>query len=258
MVNNLIEQYYDFLKSKSTALPDEQTGWTTISTPFLGLFNNAIEIYVKSINGHFRLSDDGKTLEDLELVGVPVTRSQKRKELLNRILLNYGIQLQEKELIVEARSDNFAQKKHNLISAISEINDLSVLAKHTIASIFREDVQAYLDELNIVYTPDFISRGQTGIEYAFDFQIAYKEKEIVLKAFNGLTKLNVPNFLFSWEDIKDIRQKQTGKALTGLAVVNDEDKEVKQEFLDAMEMKGADYILWSERYQPEVQAKLTA
>lgn len=258
MVNELVEQYYDFLKEKSTVLPDEQTGWTAISTPFLGLFNDVIEIYVKSTENRLKLSDDGKTLHDLESVGVSLTRSQKRKELLNRILLNYGIHLEDKELRVEARPDNFGQKKHNLISAISEIYDLSVLGKHTIASVFREDVQAYLDELNLIYTPDFISRGKTGMEYTFDFQIAYKEKEVVLKAFNSLTKLNVPNFLFSWEDIKDVRQEQTGKDLIGLAVVNDEDKEVKNEFLDALKYEGADYILWSNRYQPDVQEKLTA
>lgn len=258
MVNELVGQYYDFLKEKSTVLPDEQTGWTAISTPFLGLFNDVIEIYVKSAGDQLKLSDDGKTLQDLESVGVSLTRSQKRKELLSRILLNYGIHFENNELTVEARPDNFGQKKHNLISAISEIYDLSVLSKHTVASVFREDVQAYLDELDIVYTPDFISRGKTGMEYTFDFQIAYKEKEVVLKAFDSLTKLNVPHFLFSWEDIKDVRQEQTGKDLIGLAVVNDKDKKVKNEFLEALAYKGADYILWSNRYQSDVQAKLTA
>jgi|DewCreStandDraft_4_1066084.scaffolds.fasta_scaffold10389_5 hypothetical protein len=250
-LNELIDNYYNFLKGKTTVFTETGSNWAVISTPFVGLFNDTLEIYIKKENEKIIISDDGLTYRNLELIGSAISRSPKRKDLLDRILLTYGIQLQNDELIVEGTENNFPQKKHNLISAISEINDMYMLAKHTVASIFKEDVKNYLDEQEIIYTPQFISKGSTGLEFTFDFQIAYREKEIVLKAFNTLNKLNLPNFLFTWSDIKKVRENITGKELIGLAIINDEEREIQKEYLDALKSENADFILWTQRYTPD-------
>lgn len=255
-INELIGNYYNFLKQKTAVITETGSNWVVISTPFIGLFNDTLEIYIKKENNKILLSDDGVTLKNLELVGSVISRSPRRKDLLERILLTYGIQLHNDELLVEANESNFAQKKHNLISAISEINDMYMLAKHTVASVFKEDVRGFLDEQKIIYTPQFISKGSTGLEFTFDFQIAYRNTEIVLKSFNSLNKINIPNFLFSWGDIKDVREKITGKKVVGLAIINDDEKEIQEEYLTALQSKNADYILWSKRHTPENISKL--
>ena len=257
-IDELIEEYFKFLKDKTSIHTDEITGWSVISTPYLGIFNDTIELFIKKNNGKILLSDDGKTIHNLDLVGANINRSPRRKEILDKIFLNYGISSKGDEIITEATEKDFPQKKHNLISAIVEVNDLYTLAKHTIATIFKEDVQQYLDEQEIVYTPQFISKGSTGLEFTFDFQIAYKQKEIVIKSFNNINKLNLPNFLFSWEDIKTAREKVTQKNVIGLAIINNEEKEIKHEYLDALTSKGADYILWTDRNKKENQRKLAA
>jgi len=255
-IDELIENYFKFLRSKTIVQTDEHSGWSVISTPFLGLFNDTIELYIKKLNGNLLLSDDGKTFHNLDLVGTNISRSPKRKDILDKILLNYGVKIENNELVVEANEKTFPQKKYNLLSAIIEINDLYTLAKHTIASIFKEDVKEYLNTQEIIYTPQFISKGSTGLEFTFDFQIAYKNKEIVIKAFNNINKLNLPNFLFSWEDIKPVRESITQKEVLGLAVINNEDREVKSEYLEALISKGADYILWTERFKKENLRKI--
>ena len=73
-------------------------------------------------------------------------RSPKRKEWLDFILLNYGVELNDGEITVRAKQADFPQKKHNLICAISEISDLEITAKHIVSSLFREDVKRLLDE----------------------------------------------------------------------------------------------------------------
>ncbi len=193
-INELIDKYYDFLKGRTAIVTETGTNWAVISTPFPGLFNDTLEVYAKRDNGKILLSDDGITIKNLDLIGSTISRSPKRKELLEKILLNYGILLQDNEFITEANEQNFAQKKHNLVSAISEINDMYMLAKHTVASIFKDDVREYLDEQQIIYTPQFISKGSTGLEFTFDFQIAYREKEIVIKSFNSMNNLTCPIF----------------------------------------------------------------
>jgi hypothetical protein len=257
-VNELIDKYYDFLKGRTSVLTETGTEWAVISTPFIGLFNDTLEVYVKKENGKIFLSDDGVTINNLELIGSQISRSPKRKDLLDRILVNYGIQILDGEIVAEATENSFAQKKHNIISAISEINDMYMLAKHTVASVFKEDVQAYLNEQEIIYTPQFISKGSTGLEFTFDFQIAYRNKEIVIKSFNSLNKLNIPNFLFTWDDIKNARERVTSKEVIGLAIINNEDKEVSAEYLEALKSRKADHILWTERHLPENIMKLRA
>ncbi len=255
-INDLIDKYYDFLKGRTAVVTETGTDWAVISTPFLGLFNDTLEVYTKKDNGKILLSDDGITVKNLDLVGSPISRSPKRKDLLEKVLLNYGIQFKDNEFIAEATEQNCPQKKHNLVSAISEINDMYMLAKPTIASIFKEDVRDYLDEQQIIYTPQFISKGSTGLEFTFDFQIAYREKEIVIKSFNSMNKLNLPNFLFTWDDIKSVREKVTDKQVVGLAIINKEEKEIQDEYLEALKMKNADFILWTETHTPENVNKL--
>lgn len=250
-INTLMDNYYTFLKEKTLVSSSNSSEWVEISTPFIGLFNDAVDIYAKKDGNRIILSDDGNTLRNLKISGLEISRSQKRKEILNQILINYGVQINNEELTTIATEKDFPQRKLNLMSAISETTDMYYLAEHTVASVFRDDVKAYLDEQELIYTPYFISKGSTGLEFTFDFQIAYRNTEIVIKSFNSVNKLNLPQFLFTWDDIKKVRQQQTQKEIVGLAVINDTYKDVSNEYLSALDNKGAQYILWSQRHTPE-------
>lgn len=253
-----MNDYYDFLKEKTLVTASNSSDWVEISTPFVGLFNDTVDIYAKKAGNTIILSDDGNTLRDLELSGLEISRSPKRKEILDRILVNYGVRIKNDEFTTEATERDFPQKKLNLISAISETADMYYLARHTVSSVFREDVKAYLDEQELIYTPYFISKGSTGLEFTFDFQIAYRNKEIVIKSFNSVNKMNLPHFLFTWDDIKKVREHQTQKEIIGMAVINDIDREVSEDYLSALNSKGAQHILWSQRHNPDNLRKLTA
>ena len=131
-IEDSINQYYDWLKTKTYTKEDEQSGWFAVTTPFLGLFNDPIEIYMKMEDDTILMSDDGITIKNLELAGASITRSPKRKEWLDFILLNYGVTIDNGELFVKAKQADFSQKKHNLICAISEITDMEITAKHIV------------------------------------------------------------------------------------------------------------------------------
>jgi hypothetical protein len=197
-------------------------------------------------------------MSNLELQGLQIKGSKRRRAILDTILLNYGVRAESDELTIEANIEDFSQSKHNFLSAIIEINDLYVLSKHNVASIFKEDVRNYLDSHDIIYTPDFISKGATGLEFNFDFQIAKRNKEIVIKSFNTVNKSNLSTFLFSWDDIKPVREKITKKEVNAIAIINNIDKEIRTEFLDALKAKNADYILWSERESEKSKELISA
>lgn len=257
-VNPLINEYYSWLKDKTVIKPDANTGWVSIQTPFIGLFNDTIEMYAQKKGEKIILSDNGETLHNLELVGTSLGRAGERKNMAERILLNYGIHQNGEELIAESTEVNFAQNKHNFLSAIIELNDLYVLSKNNVSSIFKEDVREFLDSRNIIYTPDFISKGSTGLEFMFDFQLAGRESEIVIKSFNTINKQTLGSFLFSWDDIKPIREKVSKKNVTAIAVINDTEKPIKGEYLDALKAKKANFIKWSERFDEDNLKKLMA
>lgn len=175
-IDNSIKEYYNWLHEKTIVTKDEQTGWNSITTPFVGLFNDNIEIYAKLDNGKLILSDDGITLANLELAGASVLRSPKRKEWLEMIFLNYGITINDNELQVIGTEKDFNQKKHNLICAISEISDMAMMAKHTVSSLFKEDVKNYLEEQNIIYTPNLLQRELQGLNLLLIFKLQAGKK----------------------------------------------------------------------------------
>jgi len=63
--------------------------------------------------------------------------------------------------------------------------------------------------------------------------------------------MNLPHFLFTWDYIKKVREKQIQKEIIGLAVINDMDREISDEYLSALDNKGAQYILCSQRHSPD-------
>lgn len=246
-INTYVDNYYNWLREKTYIQEETHTDWSLISTPFLGAFNDSIEIYAQKNGNRLILSDNGETMMNLELQGLHIQGSKTRRNILETILLNYGVKKNENELIIESNLESFSQAKHNFLSAIIEINDLYVLSKQNVISVFKEEVRGFLDIKNIIYTPDFISKGATGLEFNFDFQIAKKESEIVIKSFNTINKSNLSTFLFAWDDIKPVREKATKKEVKAVAFINDFEKEIKSEYLEALESKNANYILWSER-----------
>jgi hypothetical protein len=250
-VDEGIESYYQWLKDNTAIKEDNETGWFSISTPFIGLFNDNIEIFAKKEGDKITLSDDGQTISNLSLLGIDIARSSKRKKFINCILNNYGITLGDGELIVNATKKDFPQKKHALISAISDISDLDVTAKSTIESVFYEDVKEYLEKKEIIFTSQFIAKGSTGLDFCFDFQIAGKKTEMVIKSFNSLNQGAVERFLFSWQDIKETRESQTNKVMRSLAIINDATNSPKKELLNAFNSKNAEFFLWSMKDKKE-------
>ena len=242
-----ITEYYSWLKDNTAIREDKGTGWFAVSTPFVGLFNDNIEIFVKKISeSEIILSDDGETIGNLKMSGVDVSRSSKRKSYLQKMLSNHGILVDGEELYVKSNGAEFAKKKHSLISAIMNISDMSLLAKDNISSLFSEDVMAFADLCNVIYTPSFIVRGKSGLDFNFDFQIAGRESELVVKSFNTLRQDNVSSYLFCVGDTREEREKQTGKSFRSLAIVNDA-VQPSDKLIEALHSYGTNVLLWKDR-----------
>ena len=251
-IDEKINEYYQWLKDNTAIREDKGTGWFTVDSPFAGLFNDHIEIFVKKESEtEILLSDDGETLCNLSLSGVDISRSSKRKEYLQKILNNYGVRLDGDEIFVTSNGADFAKKKHALVSAIISASDMDMLANTNITSMFSEDVMAFADMKGVLYTPMFIVRGKSGLDFNFDFQVAGRQSELAVKTFNSLKQNNLSSYLFCLGDVKEARERTSGKEFRSLAIVNDAGARPSARLIDALRTYNTNVMLWSDRERPE-------
>lgn len=248
--------YYKWLKD-NTAISELSNGWTVIGTPFLDRHNDGLSIYARKEGRQIILSDDGYILSDLEADGVSL-RGNRRQRLLDSFLAAYGVENKDGELRVVTDEKDYPKCKHMLIHAMLAVNDMFLLADKNMKSIFLEDVASFLNQQDVIFTPSFIAKGSTGLDFTFNFQIAGRKSEILINTFNSVNKGNLTSFLFDWMDIREARARQAKKTVTGLAIINDLKKAVEPKYLEALTAKGTNYILFSERTAPENLEKLKA
>lgn len=215
-----------------------------ITTPFLDRHNDQIQLYVKKVNNSFILTDGGYIIGDLKLSGLEI-KSEKRKQILFSILNGFGAKLKDDEITIEASTEEFPQKKHNLIQAMLAINDLFLLAPSLVSSIFREDVEKYLRLHQIRYTPSVNFVGKSGFNHLFDFVIPASEirHERIIRVVNHPTRQSITLMIFSWNDIREIRPIKSD----AYTVLNDSEQTVNPELVSALQSYKIKPILWSKR-----------
>src|ERR1700733_11119683 len=205
-IEKLLSDYRQWLKDKTTLREVDDT-WVEITTPYLDRHNDSLQIYARSENGGFVLTDDSYIIHDLETSGCKLD-TQKRKDLLKVTLNGFGVKLNEDAIEVQATPENFPLRKHNLIQAMLAVNDLFYLAKPVVGSLFYEDVVAWLEANEIRYTPKPKFTGTSGHDHLFDFVIpksGKRQPERIVQAINRPTRDTAESFIFAWLDTRQVR-----------------------------------------------------
>lgn len=243
-VQTLLDQYWAWLRDKTTLRQVED--WIEITTPYLDRHNDRLQIYAKRRDGGFLLTDDGYVLTDLEQSGCKLD-SPKRQALLKVTLNAFGVRVNGQALEVHASSDNFALRKHNLVQAMLALNDLFCLASPVVASLFYEDVVAWLDLSEIRYTPRVKFTGKSGYDHLFDFVIprSRQQPERILRAINRPSRDTAQAMAFSWIDTREVRPPDS----RAYAILNDSEHPVSESVFDAMRNYDVRPVLWSGREQ---------
>ena len=242
-VKHLVDQYSIWLKDKIALRMVNE--YAEITTPFLDRHNDNIQIYIKKSNNGYVLSDDGYTINDLETSGCEIS-TDKRKAILLQTLNGFGVKNLNNELFIITDEIHFPQKKHNLIQAILAVNDIFYTASSVVTSLFLEDVQAWLEENSIRYTPKINFAGKSGFQHYYDFVIpkSSKSPERILKALNNPDKPQIQNLIFSWQDTQLIRPD--GSIL--YAILNDVNS-LSSPVIEALANYEVESILWSSKEQ---------
>ena len=251
-IEQLLQNYRGWLRDKTT-LRQVDGDWVEITTPYLDRHNDALQIYVRSENGGYILTDDKYTVHDLEASGCNL-HTGKRQDLLKTTLNGFGIKLQDEALEIHATADSFPLKKHNLIQAMLAVNDLFYLAKPVVESLFFEDVVSWLDANEIRYTPEVKFTGISGYDHLFNFVIpkSRKQPERVVQAVNRPTRETALSFINAWTETRQTRTPES----KAYAVLNDMERPVPGNVIDAFRNYQIRPVPWSDRAQvvPELAA----
>ena len=242
--NSFIDTYLAWLK-ENTIVQQLKNGVIEISSPFLDRHNDYIQIYIVKDENRFKLTDDGYTINDLELCGLTFNTT-KRKDELNTILKSFGIEIDENNnLYCNCSKSTFAYKKHNLIQAILAINDLFVLSQPNVASFFMQDIEQFLHDNDVRYTKNIKFAGKSGFDHAYDFVIPQSKNspDRLIKAINNLERTTTQSIIFAWNDTISMRSSNT-KLYT---FVNDINKKVSNTCLDALKGYGITPVTWAHR-----------
>lgn len=238
----LIDAYIDWLRHglSTQALEDS----CELTTPFMDRHNDHLQIYAAKNNGAILLSDDGYILSDLRTSGLDMT-TPKRKAVMDAVLNGFGVRVEKGQLVVEASPRNLGQKLHMLVQAMLAINDMFVMAQPRVATFFWEDVRAYLDEHDVRYTPRVKIAGRSGFDHAIDFSIPKSKTrpERFVQAINAPSKNTIGTYLFALTDTRDAR----GEKSEAYAFLNDSDREVGGEVMEALQAYDVKTALWSQR-----------
>jgi hypothetical protein len=241
-IQRLLDDYHAWLKDKTALRQIDQ--WVEITTPYLDRHNDYVQIYAKPTNDGFVLTDDGYTIDDLEQTGCKL-ESRKRQDLLRMTLNGFGVQTDGKALQVHASPDNFALRKHNLVQAMLAVNDMFYLAVPMVASLFYEDVVAWLDVHEIRYTPKVKFTGKTGYDHLFDFVIpkSRQQPERIIQTINRPSRDTAQAVVLSWIDTKEVRSSDS----RAYALLNDSEQAVSSAVADALRSYDVRPVAWSRR-----------
>ncbi len=169
-------------------------------------------------------------------------------------LNGFGVKLAREAMEVHATSETFPLRKHNLIQAMLAVNDLFYLAQPLVASLFYEDVVAWLDTNAIRFTPQVKFTGISGYDHLFNFVIpkSRDQPERIVQAITRPTRDTAQTFLHAWSDTRQVRPPGS----KAYAVLNDTEQSVAGGVLEAFRNYQIRPVEWSHR--AEIVTELAA
>lgn len=242
---SLLNEYFNFYQQKYSIRELKKA--SEIITPFTNHLNDRIALYVEFLpDDKLRLSDDGITLNELEMLGIDIT-SATRTKILNSILKNYQLAISEDVIYTIAESPSqFSQKKLNMIQGLLSVYDILFTSRENSKSIFQEEVFDYFFENDFGGTEQPKLVGASGITHSVDYSLGATKKrpQILFKFLNTPTFTEVAAQKYVSDDLKKGLEKPRID-VKYVIIGNDRKQNIPQKSVEASRDMGIDLIPWS-------------
>lgn len=245
MKNGFKDGYFKWLYDNTTQYKINDKV-TRLTLPYLDRNNDCSEVFIKTIDEGYLITDDGETLGELYMSNFNPFSSAKRSALFNRILTENGVQRIDDELVVTCSDEDIYQKIHLLTQCMIKISDLFYTAKNTVQSLFLEDVQSFLDNSDIRYSPSISFQGISGLTTSYDFVIPkYKDvPERIIKVVNNIDQPQANSIIFLWNDTSKARSDYSSKLYV---FMQDQDRKIPSSVITSMEKYEVVPVRWSKK-----------
>lgn len=245
MIDNLKELYDDWVNSSIKFVQSEN--FIEIQTPFVDMHHDYIHLILINNGNKYTISDDGSVLNELEMLGVNVTNTKKRKKYFERKLKVFGVKYNPGTGELYISFDNLSEypkKQHNLIQCMIQISDMLLTSRNSVSNIFTDDIKRFFDIEDIIYISDLGFNGQSGNQQTFDFVIPHRKekKEKIIKAVNKPTSQNYTNTVFPFIDIGEVRDDSEYFVLA-----NDGKQNISDKFITSLENWNVTVLAWSDK-----------
>lgn len=230
---------------------DEST--VELTMPFLDRHNDYTQIYIiQESEDRYSITDFGYTINDLEISGIDILSSQKRKKIFEMVLNRLGIRLDltDRSLFISCSYNNLANAQHRLVQGMLDINNMFMLSSPIVENLFVEDVARFFDEHNLYYSKDIQVVGKSNFEHRYDFLMtpSKNKPERFIRAMNIQGKGEVERAIFSWEDTLKARYSDRDKSPELIVIMNDINKKhMNPEWIGAFVEYGIKGVPWSQR-----------
>lgn len=161
--------------------------------------------------------------------------------------MNFKVEIDDDVLFVVAEEKDFS-KKHHLMQAILRINDMLMLKRSTVVSLFNEEVKEFLYEKEVVGTPELKLVGASGLEYQVDYTIGRTKTrpEMIVQFVNTPSFSNITTQSFIYDDTSQRRRTKNTDIKLSL-IMNDIDNRISQKVLSTAKSKNIDVLRWSNK-----------
>lgn len=200
----LSDDYFKWYKNNSNFY-NINSDVVRIDLPFYDNFSDEISIYAVGNNDNtIKISDDGWTINNLEDIGVSISRSPKRKDLFIHQLETYGVNTDGSELFIDNLSyEKFPEAKHRMLQAILFVNDMFMTATKNSSTLFLEDLNLFFEDNGIRTTKNASFIGKSGLTHKFEFTIP-GIKDIPTRMIKTMSATNNP--MFAKSILTDVEQ----------------------------------------------------
>lgn len=239
-IRKYIDEYTEWLKSEITFTKIGE--YYEINTPFLDTSNDYLQFYVKQSGSDIYFTDDGYTLNGLEMTGFRMTPNRKKQ--LTTILNQYGVKLNKNELTLSAPAAEFAKRKHSFIQCILRVTDMYMTSRVKVASYFLDDIHDFFREKEIYCFENIQFVGKSGYSHNYDFamQPTRNKPERLCLAVNNPSRTALTNTIFAWNDTKPARRDDSA-----LIVLLNDTNSIGRGVEEAFASYEINTIRWSER-----------
>lgn len=244
-INEQLDEYVAWLRAQYVIKKLDQVD--EITTPFVNNIGDRIRIYSKSLsNGRIQLTDDGVTLEDLELMGIEITPT--RQSIINSIKSQFGIDQLEDVFSISGSTSDFPVMKQRFTEAITKINDLTITKKSNIENMFIEQVYKYLDVNDFGGLPHYSFEGKSGSNHFANYVIP-KRNGKPMQILDFQNKISKNALMISAFKNSDIRSSSEYKndAIIYSVIFNDEEQKITSDALKIAKSSDIKTYTWSDK-----------